>query len=129
MRPTSSSAQVAAAIDATLTRPVLVVGSPPPSGRDLDLLAPEADYDAIIGWLADAGFLRWRQSWVRFDGAATSAADLSSTAHWRPKADASSLLSEGVETIPGYANRVTPSPATVLLLAARGMVRVSRRVG
>lgn len=128
MQPTTSNSQVAAAIDATLTGPVLVVGSPPPAGRDLDLLAPKADYDAIIGWLADAGFLRWRQSWVRFDGTGTYCVDASSTGHWRPKGNASSLLFEDAETIPGYAHLVTPSPATVLLLAARGMVTRRGRV-
>ena len=80
-----------------------------------------------LGW-PTSGFLRWRQSWARFDGTATSCVDLSSTERWRPKADATSLLFEGAETIPGYANLVTPSPATVLLPAARGMVSRRGRV-
>jgi len=51
MRQMPSNSQVAAAIDATLTRPVLVVGSPPPTGRDLDLLpSRQTTTPSSLGW-------------------------------------------------------------------------------
>lgn len=128
-RRTSIAAETAAAIDATVTSPVLVVGSPPPGGRDLDLLAADNEYDAIAAWLGDTGFLRWRKSWARFDGGGSVyGVDLSSTERWRSGGHDSSVLFEDAETISGFSNLVCPCPATVLLLAARGIVSRRGRV-
>lgn len=121
-RMTALRRETAAAIDAVATRPVLVEGSPPPDGRDLDLIAEPDDVAAIIGRLHDAGFVRWGHSWARFGEPGAYGVELSSTERWRTsEADASALFM-GAEPVPGYRNLVTPSPATVLLLAARGNV-------
>lgn len=114
--------ETAAAIDALATRQVLVEGSAPPDGRDLDLIAEPEDVAAISGWLHDAGFIRWGHSWARFGEPGAYGVELSSTERWHTaEADASSLFL-GAEPVAGYHNLVTPSPATVLLLAARGNV-------
>jgi len=128
MRPTSIAAETAAAIDATINNPVLVVGSPPPGGRDLDLLADAGEYDAIAACLGDAGFLPWRRSWAKFDGGSVYGVDLSSLERWGSGGHESSVLFEDSETITGFSNLVRPAPATVLLLAARGMVSRRGRV-
>lgn len=120
-------ADVAAAIDAAVGGPVLVVGSPPPGGRDLDLLAKPDDYTTIRHWLDSAGFVPWRHTWARFDEPGLYAVELGTTQRWRTRRhDASSLFTDA-EPISGFRHLVSPSPATVLLLAARGTV--TRRGG
>lgn len=117
---TSLGAEVAASIDAALTSPVLVVGSPPPDGRDLDLLARPDDYATIHIWLEHAGFVPWRHTWARFDEPGLYAVELSTTQRWRTQHDDASSLFADAEPIPGLRHLVSPGPATVLLLAARG---------
>ncbi len=124
----SIGAEIAATIDAKVSDPVLVVGSLPPTGRDLDLLATGDEYDAIVKWLADAGFLQWRHAWFKFDGTASYGVDLLSAERWRSQTYDPTALFEHAETIPGYSNLVRPAPATVLLLAARGMVTRRGRI-
>ena len=112
----------AEAIDAVASGPVLVEGSPPPCGRDLDLIAAPRDHAAISSWLHGAGFIRWGHTWARFGEAAAYGVELSSTARWKTsESDASSLFLDA-EPIPGFRHLVLPSPAVVLLLAARGTV-------
>lgn len=123
----SVGAEVAAAIDDVVASPVLVVGSPPPGGRDLDLLARSGDYTTIRSWLSSAGFVPWRHTWARFDEPGLYAVELSATDRWKtPQHDASSLFLDA-EPLPGFRHLVSPSPATVLLLAARGTI--TRRGG
>ena len=107
---------------------MLVIGSPPPGGQDLDLLAQPDDYTAVSSWLDEAGFVRWRQTWARFDEPGVYGVELGSTARWRTsRADASSLFTDA-EPIPGFRHLRVPSPATVLLLAARGSVTRRGRI-
>lgn len=117
----SIGTEIAEAIDAAVTDRVLVVGSPPPKGRDLDLLTWGQPYDDIVLWLNSAGFLRWRGSWARFDGTAPQRVDLSRADPWFPEAIRPTLLQDA-EPIPGFRHLVRPGPATVLLVAARSVV-------
>ncbi|MGI8901488.1 MAG: hypothetical protein ACR2HA_11300 [Nocardioides sp.] len=124
----SVGVEVAEAVDAALSGPVLVIGSPPPGGRDLDLLAQPDDYKAISSWLGEAGFVRWRHTWARFDEPGVYGVELCSTARWRTsRGDASSLFADA-EPIAGFRHLRSPSPATVLLLAARGSVTRRGRI-
>lgn len=112
----------ARAIDAVATRRVLISGSPPPGGRDLDLIADPVDYAAISSWLRRGGFICWGHRWARFGDPGPYGVELSSTERWRTaRADTSSLFVDA-EPIPGFHHLVMPSPAVVLLLAARGTV-------
>lgn len=112
----------ARAIDAAVSGPVLISGSPPPGGRDLDLLAEPGDHAAISSWLHRAGFIRWGLGWARFGEPGTYGVELCSTERWRTaQADASSLFLDA-EPIAGFDHLKMPSPAVVLLLAARGNV-------
>ena len=121
----STAASVALAIDDLVEHPVLVVGSPPPDGRDLDLLATPSDVTRIEDWLHDHGFRQWGHTWARLSGPAPYAVELSSLERWSTRGcDGTSLL-EGAAPLPGHRRLVRPSPATTLLLAARGTV--SRR--
>jgi thymidylate kinase len=120
--PISLGAEVAAAIDDVVEGPVLVVGSPPPGGRDLDLLAKLDDYATIRAWLDHAGFVPWRHTWARFEQPGLYAVELSTAERWQTKRQDASCLFIDAEPIPGLRHLVSPGPATVLLLAARGTV-------
>ena len=124
----SQGASVAAAIDAIVGGPVLVVGSPPPGGRDLDLLAGPEEFRRIEGWLDAAGYQRWRHTWVHFDGDGGYAVELASTEQWRTREDDASSLFATADPLTGMRHLCTPDPATWLLLAARGTVRRRGRV-
>jgi len=133
---TSVGADVAAALDQVLARPVLVVGSPPPHGNDLDLLARPDDHESVRRWLEQAGFVSWRHTWARFDEPGLFAVDLSTTKDWwRGRDDVSCLFAEP-RPIPGLRHLVRPGPAAALLLAARSLVarrgnpsdKITRRV-
>jgi thymidylate kinase len=114
--------ETAEAIDAVASGTVLVEGSPPPCGRDLDLIAAPRDHAAISSWLHGAGFIRWGHTWARFGEPAAYGVELSSTARWQTsESDASSLFLDA-DPIPGFRHLALPSPAVVLLLAARGTV-------
>ena len=111
----------AGALDAVANHPVLVIGSPPPHGRDLDLVAMPADYAAISQLLVELGHLRRRSSWVRFDPAGVSAVELFSTDSLHLAGGTYRLFEDAVP-VPGYRHLVRPAPHVVLLLAARGLV-------
>ncbi len=113
---------MAASIDAVASRPVLVSGAPPPGGRDLDLVAGPEAHAAISSWLHEAGFVQWGHSWARFGDPGAYGVELLSSERWRTSASDASSLFLDAEPIPGYRNLVLPSPAVVLLLAARGNV-------
>ncbi len=116
------AAEVAAAIDRVARGPVLVVGSPPPGGRDLDLMAVPDDYTRIQEWLRGNGFAPWRHTWARFGEPGPYAVELSSTERWATSRHDATSLFDGAEAISGFERLVRPSPATVLLVAARGNV-------
>lgn len=127
-RLTSVSTHVATAIDGAVNGPVLVVGSPPPGGRDLDLLAQPDDYALIAQWLERASFLRWRHTWARIEDSQSYGVDLSSTVGWSTARVDVDPLFAGAEPIEGFRRLVSPSPACVLLLAARGTVTRRGRI-
>jgi len=109
------------AVDAAAGQPVLVIGSIPPDGRDLDLVARRADHDAIAQQLAELGHVRRRSSWVRFDPSGVSAVELFATDSLRLVGDTEELF-RGALPLPGYTKLVRPAPAVVLLLAARALI-------
>jgi thymidylate kinase len=121
-------ARTAEALDEALTGPVLVVGSLPPAGRDLDLLARSAQLDETVRHLRERGFVAWRRTWVRFADTGNDVVDLSEAGSWRTATFDPARLWEDAEPIDGYRHLVRPAPATVLLLAARGMVTRRGRI-
>ena len=98
-------------VDAAATAPVLVFGSPPPEGRDLDVITrarPEVE-----AALRDAGFItRGPYEWARFAGGTAEGVDLDDHhPHF------GELLADAV-AIDGFERLVRPSPAHQLLLLA-----------
>jgi len=122
MAVVSIPASAASEIDAVVANPVLVVGSPPPHGHDLDLLARPAEYATLTRWLRQSGFVRHHRSWLRIDGADLVRVDLSCTNQWRTKDPELAPLFLDTERLPGLDRLVRPSPPSVLLLAMHSLI-------
>ena len=116
------AATVARAIDDVVQHPVLVVGSLPPYGRDLDLLATPADVPRIEAWLRSAGYVPWRHTWARLGVNEPYAVELSSLARWATSRDDGSALFTDADPVVGHRHLVRPGSAATILLAARGTV-------
>ena len=71
-----SVAELARVIDGALTAPVLVIGSAPPTARDLDLLARAPEFSRIRALLESEGFRPWRSTWAAFASLPANAVEL-----------------------------------------------------
>jgi thymidylate kinase len=115
--------ELARAVDAVAGGRVLVFGSPPPHGRDLDILVREPQEHAIATRLETEGLLRRGVQWVAFRACTAVGVDLVPAADWRlPPTELASLFEEG-EVVPGYDHLVAPAPHHALLIAARRVAR------
>jgi thymidylate kinase len=113
-------------VDALVEDRVLVFGSLPPRGRDLDLLvrAPEA-VDLGAG-LEAAGFARHGSRFARFQNCSAEVAELKAATSWRlPDHELRALFSEA-EPLAGTTNVVRPAPHHTLLITARRVVGEGR---
>jgi hypothetical protein len=70
-------------VDDASPRAVLVFGSLPGAGRDLDLLVRDEDLDAIRSGLDREGFRSQGDEWVRFAAGSAEAVDLLPASSWR----------------------------------------------
>lgn len=122
MTVVSGIAALAGAVDRVVANPVLVVGSPPPDGHDLDLLARPAEYTALTRWLRESGFVRRHQSWLRVEGDDVLSVDLSCTSQWRAEDPELGPLFRDTEPLAGLDRLVQPSPSGVVLLAAHSLI-------
>jgi len=105
-------------VDETLERRVIVFGSLPPQGRDLDLLARPEDARALVTFLGRNGFVERGGEWVRFRDCTADSVDIRSTDELRLPADELQVLFEEGREIPGFGRLVRPAPWHVLLLVA-----------
>jgi thymidylate kinase len=106
-------------VDATVAEQVLVYGSLPPHGRDLDLLVREPEERALSVCLPEAGFTRLGSEWARFAACSVEVVELTRATDWNLPADElTALFGEGLE-IGGLHHLVRPSPHHTLLILAR----------
>lgn len=113
-------------VDAAVTARVLVFGSLPPAGRDLDLLVRPAEEAALARLLAEAGFLRRGHKWGRFGSATPDVVELVPAATWRlPAAELEALFAEAAP-LPGFRHLVRPAPHHSLLISARRLAGTGR---
>lgn len=109
-------------IDHVLASPVLVFGSPPPTGRDLDLLARAPELGALSEWLRDEGFVERGGEWVRFRDCSVESLDLVPVAAWGLPDEAADELFAEARPIGRFLRLVRPAPRHVLLTLARRLV-------
>jgi thymidylate kinase len=105
---------------------VLVFGSPPPHGRDLDLLVRPASYGPVAAALRGAGFQQRGHRLARFDGCSVEAVELVAAERWGlPDEELAALFSEA-RPLPGRRWLVAPAPHHQLLILARRIARDGR---
>lgn len=120
---------IVAAIDEALDETVIVTGTLPPQGRDLDLLVSDEQARQLPQILAAHGFLaRGRkvaprrldsQQWVKIEGSAALAVDLNPMRRWGlPQKEEGALIAEAVP-IEGFRHLARPSSHHVILILAR----------
>jgi thymidylate kinase len=118
-----------AAIDGALDTTVIVTGSLPPDGRDLDLLVTAEQAARLPQILAAHGFLARgatvpprrlaSQQWVKFEGASALAVDLNPMRRWDlPPEEERALLADAV-ALEGFRHLARPSPHHTILILAR----------
>jgi thymidylate kinase len=109
---------VVALLDAAVDRPVVVFGSLPPHGRDLDIVARPPEIDAMTDALAQAGFVNNGSStWANLaDG---TAVELVPVTRWRLADD---RLFDDAVPLDGCTHVSRPAPHHALLILARRLV-------
>lgn len=115
------------AVAAAAPRPVLVIGSLPPAGRDLDLLVRSPDDRALRLALEAAGAVARGRELALFGGGSAYGIDLIPAESWGlPQRELGALFDEALP-IEGLTQVVRPSPTHTLLLLARLGLTPKRR--
>lgn len=115
-------------VDESAGRPILVFGSLPPDGRDLDLLVRDDDLPRVAGALESHGFLRRDEAHVYFEGCNVELVDLVASSAWGlPPSEEDALFAEALP-IEGFRHLVRPAPHHALLILARRVIHGGGRV-
>jgi thymidylate kinase len=115
-------------MDGALSKRVLVYGSLPPHGRDLDLLVRPKEEAAIRATLSQAGFLERESLLARFGSCSVELVELASARHWDlPARELQALYDEGLE-LDGLRMLVRPAPHHALLILARRLAGADGRL-
>lgn len=133
-RGRTATAAVAARLDRLLPAPVLVVGSLPPDGRDLDLLVGGPDREGVEEALRGAGLEQRGDVWTGTAGSglAGAAVELLRAEEWGLPGEELDRLRADARPVPGLTRLVRPAPHHALLILARqlglgGRLGVRRR--
>ena len=109
----------ASLVDDAGTVPLLVVGSVPPGGRDLDLLVPDEEVGALEHLLASAGYEGRDGEWIRFGLGTADAVDVIALSSWSLPPEQATRLFADARPVEGYRRLLRPAPADELLILAR----------
>lgn len=110
---------VAHLVDESASGRILVIGSLPPGGRDLDVLAWPDDRRSIAERLASEGFVARDGHWVRFAGGSAHVVDLAAAeAYGVPEDELRSAFEAGIP-LEGMTRLVRPAPHHAVLILAR----------
>jgi thymidylate kinase len=105
---------------------VLVFGSLPPHGRDLDLLVRPPEEAELARGFASRGMLSRNEKWVVFENCSAFRVELVPTSSLPPAVEEVEALFDEGRPLEGTRRVVRPAPHHVLLILA---LRVSRRRG
>jgi thymidylate kinase len=115
------AAKVAATVDAAAGDRVIVLGSLPPAGRDLDVLARSPDRNRIESALGAAGLLRKGSDFALFQACFAYGVELVAAEGFVPAGALQDLLAQALP-LPGFRALARPAPAHALLILARLVV-------
>lgn len=109
-------------VEEAVQRRVVVYGSPPPEGRDLDLLVRPTEREALEAALLAAGFSQRGSLFARFGEGSPEIVELSDAHGWDLHDSELDALFEQARPLPGFAQLVRPAPHHDLLILARRVV-------
>jgi thymidylate kinase len=118
-KPAGLAAHAARLIDRHAGGRVLVFGSLPPEGRDLDLLVRSAEERSLAHALPAEGFVGKGRHWALFRDCSAYGIELVPAAAWRLPQEELEALFEEARPIEGFESLVRPAPAHALLILAR----------
>jgi thymidylate kinase len=119
-RPTTSVDAILAEIDNSLSDRILVFGSLPPRGRDVDLLIRTVcDFETVEGVLRHERFERYGDRWIRVDTAPPLVVELVLAEAWSLPASELAAVYEEARPLRPFLNVARPAPAHSLLILAR----------
>lgn len=125
--PATLAQAVAELVDSAAGGPVLVLGSLPPGGRDLDVLVRPAELGELEEQLAASGLVRKGSRWAAFGSCSAFCVELVPAA-WLGLGDAETAALFGEATpVDGFRNLVRPAPHHDLLVLARLGFQEKRR--
>jgi thymidylate kinase len=111
--------EIAERVDRAVTSRVLVFGSLPPGGRDLDLLARPQEERELARNLAAAGFVAIGHHWAQFRACSAQVVEVVPATAWRlPPAELEALF-EQAKLLPEMSQLARPAPHHALLILAR----------
>ena len=116
------SGLVADLVDALVDARVLVHGSLPPGGRDLDVLARLPEMEAIDQGLQAQGFVRKDRELARFERCTVELVDIAPSSWWELPEDEVAAVFDDAIPIEGYEHLVRPSAHHMLLVLTRRLV-------
>jgi thymidylate kinase len=109
-----------------VTDRVIVVGSLPPEGRDLDLLLRPREYERLAADLASRGFEGNGRIWARFRDCTADVLELVPAEHYRLPADETEALFAEARPLEESGRVCRPAPHHALLILARRAMRDGR---
>jgi len=115
----SLQSEVPAIVDRAAGGRVLVFGSLPPVGRDLDLLVRPAEEESVARALAQEGFVSRGVERVVFKGCSAYTVDLVPAGRWGLPAHELDALFADAQPVEGFENLARPSARHQLLVLAR----------
>jgi thymidylate kinase len=115
------AASVAATVDAAAGDRAIVLGSLPPAGRDLDVLARLPEREQIAGALCTAGLLRKGSDFALFQACLAYGVELLTAERFVPAGALEDLFAQALP-LPGFRALARPAPAHALLILARLVV-------
>ena len=115
-----------ALIDAAAPERVVVLGSPPPEGRDWDVLVRPVSGTTLASVLAENDFHSQGRTWARFAGGRTEVVELIPAAELGLAGDQLDRLFREARPLGEWRSLYCPAPHHRLLLTARRVVAESR---
>jgi thymidylate kinase len=109
-----------------VTDRVIVVGSLPPEGRDLDLLVRPREYERLAADLASRGFEGNGRIWARFRDCTADVLELVPAEQYRLPADETEALFAEAMPLEASGRVCRPAPHHALLILARRAMRDGR---
>lgn len=113
-------------VDGLVQDRVLVFGSLPPHGRDLDLLVRAGEEQALSEGLAVAGYCSRGHEWAHFHDCTVDLVELVPATSWSLPKEELRALFDDAELLPSAQHVAQPAPHHALLILAR---RVARSAG